>query len=107
MLKRCQILLEDWQEEYLKDVADRYDQSFSEVTRIVLAEGFLYIISLLHPEYKSRITGKHLTEMTKKAGNTNIPEEERHKSISKLYFESRKAVEYRISKVKNKKKRNH
>lgn len=104
MLKRCQILLEDWQEEYIRDVAERYDQSFSEVVRIVLSEGFLHIISLLHPEYKSKLTGKHLTEMTKKAGNSNTPEEERHKSIGKLYFETRKAVEYRMSKLKNKKR---
>jgi hypothetical protein len=46
MLKRCQILLTDWQQEYIRDTAQRYDLSFSEVTRIFLSEGFLYIIPL-------------------------------------------------------------
>jgi len=99
MLKRCQVLLTDWQEEYLKNTAERYDQSFSEVLRIFLSEGFLYIIPLLHLEYKPGITGKHLAEMTRQAGNRNTSLEERHKLISKLYFQARKAVEYRLSKV--------
>ena len=105
MLKRCQVLLTDWQEEYIRNTAERYDQSFSEVMRIFLSEGFLYIIPLLHPEYKSGITGKQLAEMTRKAGNRNTPLEERHKLISKLYFEARKTVEYRLNKVQTSKKK--
>jgi len=100
MLKRCQVLLTDWQEEYIRNGAQRYDQSFSEVLRIFLSEGFLHLIPLLHPEYKPGIAGRQLAEMTRKAGNPNTSIEERHKLISKLYFEARKAVEYRMSKVK-------
>lgn len=103
MLKRCQILLTEWQEEYLKEVAERYDQSFSEVTRIILSEGLLYTVFLLHPEYKSGRLGKQLAEMAKKAKNNDIPEEESHKFIGKIYFEARKAVEYRQNQVKKKK----
>ena len=106
MLKRVQVLLDDWQEEYIKDAAERYDVSFSEAVRIFLSEGFLYIIPLLHPEYKSGITGKELALMTKKSGNPKTSEEERYNLVSKLYFEARKAVEYRLNKanrgVKNK-----
>ena len=105
MLKRCQVLLTDWQEEYLKNTAEIYDQSFSEVLRIVLSEGFLYIIPLLHCEYKPGITGKDLAEMTRKARNNDMKLEERHKLISKIYFEARKAVEYRLNKVVKRKKK--
>ena len=105
MLKRCQVLLTDWQEEYLKNVAGRYDQSFSEVIRIFLSEGFLYMIPLLHPEFKSGITPKQLADMTRKSGNPNTSLEERHKLVSKLYFEARKTVEYRLSKVERRKKK--
>ena len=100
MLKRCQVLLTDWQEEYIRNVAERYDQSFSEVLRIFLSEGFLYIIPLLHPEFNRGITGRKLADMTRKSGNPNTSIEERHKLISKLYFEARKTVEYRLGKVR-------
>ena len=99
MLKRCQVLLEDWQENFIRNVAERHDQSFSEIIRLFLSEGFLYIVPILHPEYKPRITAKDLIGITKKAGNPNTLIEERHKIISKLYFEARKAAEYRLIKV--------
>jgi hypothetical protein len=104
MLKRCQVLLTEWQEEYIRVVAERYDQSFSEVLRIILSEGFLYIIPLIHTEFKAGITGKELAEMTKKAGSPDISIEERHRYISKVYFEARKAVEHSTSKLKKKRK---
>ena len=36
MLKRHQILLNDWLVEYIKNCSDRYDISFSEVIRLTL-----------------------------------------------------------------------
>lgn len=33
MLKRYQVLLPDWMEEYIKYLVDKYDLSFSEVIR--------------------------------------------------------------------------
>ena len=103
MLKRCQVLLESWQEEYLKNTAERYDQSFSEVLRIFLSQGFLFIIPRLHPEFKTAITGKEIKKMTIKVGSPSTSIEDRHRLISRLYFEARKAVEYRMEKVKKQK----
>ena len=105
MLKRCQVLLEDWQQEYLKNTAKRYDQSFSEVLRIFLSQGFLFIIPRLHPEFKTAITGKEIKKMTIKVGSPSTSIEDRHRLISRLYFEARKAVEHRLSKVKNREKK--
>lgn len=102
MLKRCQVLLEDWQLEYIKNAAERYDYSLSEVLRIFLSEGFLCVITALHPEYKPNITKKYFVEMARKAANHNTSLEEKHKSISKIYFEARKAAEYRLKKVSGK-----
>jgi hypothetical protein len=100
MLKRCQILLEDWQEEYLKDIADRYDQSFSEITRVMLSESFLHVISLLQPEYKAGISDQEFKQMIKKSVDPRTALGEQHRLLSRLYFEARKAVEYRLGKVK-------
>ena len=105
MLKRVQVLLADWQDEYIRNTAERYDQSFSEVLRIFLSEGFLYIIPLVTPGYKAGISARELAEMTRKSGDPHTSLEERHRLVSKLYFEARKAVEYRLSKVKNKAKK--
>jgi hypothetical protein len=102
MLRRCQVLLEDWQLEYIKNVAQLYDFSFSEVLRICLSEGFMHVINALHPEYKPGITKKYFAQMAKKGVNSNTPLEEKHKFISKIYFEARKAVEYRLKKIGNK-----
>jgi len=105
MLKRYQVLLSDWQGDYLKDVAKRYNQSFSEIIRVVLSEGFLFIIPLLQPEYKAGITHQELLKMTKKAASPETTAAEKDSLAAKLYFEARKAVEYRLKAVKKAKKK--
>jgi hypothetical protein len=99
MLKRCQVLFEDWQMEYLNHLADIYDLSFSEAVRMSISFGFICAISVLHPEFKPGIDKKSI----QKASNRKLPEEELHKLLSKLYFETRKAVEYRMTKAPEKK----
>jgi len=105
MLKRCQVLLDDWQEEYIKDAAERYDVSFSEVVRIFLSEGFIQVIHRLNPEYKTGVTLKQFAKMATTRGKPSSPIEEQRKFIGEIYFEARKAVEYRLSKVRNNKKK--
>lgn len=107
MLKRTQVLMTDWQEEYIKDTAKRYDLSFSEVVRSFLSAGFLYFITAIHGEYKLRVSKKELARMIKKAGDHDTPRDEQYKMIAKLYFEARKAVEYRLERIvtQNKKSR--
>ena len=100
MYKRCQVLLSDWQMEYLKNTAERYDLSFSEIIRIFLSGGFFYLICMSHPEYRPAVTQKELLGMIKKAANPGTPAEEKHKFIAKAYFEARKAVEYRLKALK-------
>jgi len=102
-LKRFQVLLIDWQEEYIRYISKKHNYSFSETLRIILSEGMLYIIPLLSPEYRSVITKKDLSKLIKKVAKTNSTEAERHKFISTVYFEARKAVEYRLGKAKKKK----
>lgn len=104
MLKRYQVLLTEWQGEYLKDISERYDQSFSEIIRVLISQSFLHLIPLLEPGYKSPITEKELLRMTKKVADPNTSDAEKHSLVSKLYFEARKAVEYRQMKIKALKK---
>lgn len=100
MYKRFQVLLTDWQEAYLRYVSEKHDYSFTEILRVFLSLGFLYTIPLLSPEYRPRVTKKQLSKMTKNVARLASTEAERYKFISTVYFEARKAIEYRLSRVK-------
>jgi len=99
MFKRHQVLLSDWQVEYAKYISERYDLSLSEAIRIALSVGYLYIVSSAQPEYKAGIDKKQLLDRMKEASDP-ANEAEMHKFISKIYFEARKATEYRLKAVK-------
>ena len=102
--KRYQVLLSDWMEDYIKLVADRYDLNFSSEIRVHMCLGILYVTSILYPEFKLDLVDKEFLELSKKAGKKELREEDVHKMMSKVLFETRKAVEYRLSKEKKKKK---
>jgi hypothetical protein len=100
MLKRHQVLLEDWQVEYLKVAAEALDFSLSEVLRIMYSMGLLCITSALNPEYKSGLSTGEIQKMLKKIARSPLQQEEAHKYISKIYFEARKVAEYRTPRLK-------
>ena len=105
MLKRYQILLNDWLAEHLELIAERNDLSFSEMIRIVLCEGLLRTCPTLHPEYKSRINPRELSDLAKEGSDLETPLERKHQLISKLYFEARKAIEYMNDKLSKESKK--
>jgi hypothetical protein len=105
MLTRQQVLIEDWLVEYLKLISERYDLSFSEVIRIGLCAQFTKMISLLYPGRKFDIDEKDFLDLLLKANADKKRREELHKYISKVYFEARKAVEYRMAQEKSGKRR--
>ncbi len=96
MLKRCQILIEDWQLDFLQVIIDEFDISLSEAVRMCMSYGFLCGISVLHPETKYGLDVKTI----RKVAVGNLPKDVMHKLLSKVYFEARKAVDYRMSKLK-------
>ena len=102
MLKRHQVLLEDWQVEYIQVLSAAYDVSLSEALRVVFSIGTLFIVDILNPEYKSGLSKKEIGKKIKKGGQPATSNEEKHKYISQLYFEARKATEYRLAKLKKK-----
>lgn len=102
--KRYQVLLSSWMEDYLKFITDRYDLNFSSAIRIHMCLGILYIISNLEPDYKIDLLKKDLIEFSKKAIANEADEETGHQLFSKIIFETRKAVEYRLAKEKKQNK---
>ncbi|NQU73180.1 MAG: hypothetical protein HQ547_00520 [Candidatus Omnitrophica bacterium] len=99
MLKRTQVLLEDWQVDYIKRSAEKFDFSFSEVVRILVSEAALSILFSMEPKKKVGITPKKLIAMKKRVLDRNTSSEERHKIISDVYFEARKATEHNIGRT--------
>ncbi len=105
MLKRYQVLLPDWLEDYHKFLVDMYDLSFSEVLRISLCIEVLTMVPLLCPGYKPGITVEEMSKLIKRKLEEKMDQDELHRLMSKVYFEARKAVEYRLAEEKKKKKK--
>ena len=100
MMKRYQVLIPDWMEDYLKVAVDRYDFTFSEVIRGMLSIAMLCITKAIQPEYKPGIDMEKILKGLTEAPNFEFEGAELHDLLSKLYFETRKAVEYRGKKLK-------
>jgi hypothetical protein len=106
MLNRYQVLLPDWLEDYIKLLVGKYDLSFSEVIRTMLCTWILATVPSLYPELKLGLGPKDIHEMVKAEAQENMNREDVHRMLSKIYFESRKAVEYRLSQEKKNKNKN-
>jgi len=105
VLKRYQVLLPDWLEDYIKILVEKYDLSFSEVIRVELCFSILSSVAHLYPEHKLGITPKQITEMVKNNVQDTMERDEMHRYLSKIYFETRKAIEHRLAQEKKQKKK--
>ena len=105
MLKRYQVLLPNWLEDYVKLLVDKYDLSFSEVIRTMICNWILATVPSLYPELKLGITPKDIHELIKAEAQADMKREDIHRWLSKIYFESRKAAEYRMAQEKKQKKK--
>jgi hypothetical protein len=94
MLKRYQILLDEWLADHLKDLAERYDFSFSEMVRIALCRSILCNAKVKFPKHKVKIDNATLEKLIKsKEIIDTLPSEKVHQITSDIYFEARKVVE--------------
>ena len=99
MLKRYQVLLPDWLEDYLKWGVKQYGLSFSEIIRLEICFSVLAMIEELHPEYKPNLSMKDILSMARSSNKTKVKKEDINRFTSRIYFETRKAIEYRTSKT--------
>lgn len=102
MLKRYQVLLPDWMEDNIKYYIDKYGLSFSEGIRAELCSAIIATVQLQFPEYKPDTTLEEIIGKLGKMQNRKIKKEEIKQILSNVYFEARKASEYRHSKEKEK-----
>lgn len=94
MLKRYQVLLNDWLADFIRDMSDKHDISFSEAIRLGLCIYYGSMVSELYPDYKFDFSAKKIVGFMNKYMGTAKNEEEMHKTLSSIYFEARKAMEF-------------
>jgi hypothetical protein len=81
-------------------VSEEYDISFSEAVRILMCIGTVQAIRELFPQYKNKMTVKRIVGSIRGEKDSKQREEITHKLISQAYFETRKAIEFRLAGVK-------
>jgi uncharacterized protein (DUF2384 family) len=101
--RKYQVLLSKWMEDYLKFICEKYDLNFSSAIRVHMCLGFIYSLSHILSDYKIDLPVDELVRLSKLASKKELQEEEIHQFLSKIVFEARKAVEYRLSKEESKK----
>jgi len=104
MLKRYQVLINEWLADFLKETAKIHNISFSEALRLTAC---LYIgetIAETHPEYKFPFNVKKISALLKSHEEGKVTETEFLKVLSQIYYESRKALEFSQEKRRAKKK---
>ena len=95
MLKRNQVLLNDWIVDHTKAIADKYDVSFSEVIRLLVCLQCCAHIKMLYPEYKYKLKPSDISRVVASVNKKgNLSPESLHTLFSEIYFESRKAMEF-------------
>jgi hypothetical protein len=104
MLKRYQVLLPDWLEDYIKFTVDRFDLSFSEIIRLEICMAILTSVKNYYPEYKSGISLEEIYGKVNQYTAQGLDRGEMYRIISSIYFEARKATEFMLQKAKQKKK---
>ena len=104
MLKRHQVLLNDWLADFIKHRSKKYDLSFSEDIRIGLCLYFTTMLSIQNPNFKSEMNIEVMADIIRKHLDPTVNEDEKSKAISKVYFESRKAIENYMQNEKKKEK---
>lgn len=100
MQKRYQVLIPDWLEEYIKWGVKKYGLSFSELIRLEICQAILSYICARYPEYKSGYEIKDLLTGISSFEKGKMNPELLDKTISTIYFETRKAIEFRFSQEK-------
>jgi hypothetical protein len=105
MMKRYQVLIPEWMEDYLKVAVERYDFTFSEVIRALLSISMLCITKHIQPEYQPGINIEEILKEITDEPDLYFDNAKLHDLLSKLYFETRKAVEYREAKLKEQEKK--
>lgn len=97
MQKRYQVLIPEWLEDYIKLGVKKFGVSFSELLRLEICLSVISTMEALYPAYKTTFSIKEVFQATQRFSKGEMDKEELERFISKVYFEARKAIEFRLS----------
>lgn len=97
MQKRYQVLIPEWLEDYIKLGVKKFGVSFSELLRLEICLSVISTIKTLYPAYKTTFSVQEVLQAAQRYAKGKVNKEEMDKLISKVYFEARKAIEFRLS----------
>lgn len=103
-MKKHQVFLPEWLDDYIKRVAEYLELSISEVLRLELCFGVLSSVTSFYSEYKPEISANDFIENIKQHQKAELEREDLLRLFSKIYFETRKAIEYLDKQEKSNKK---
>lgn len=101
MQKRYQVLIPDWLEDYLKEVSIAYSLNFSETIRAEVCIAIILSVQELFPDFQLDFSFTEMFSHPKQKSPFSIDREILKKGLSKLYFEARKAAEFRTKMLKS------
>ena len=104
-MKSYQVLLPQWLERHVSNRVDLLDLSFSEVIRLQICISILAFQNIRFPEYKLDLSLKNISDSFIKIVNNEYERDEILHLCSEIYFETRKALDYRYKKGKVLKKK--
>ena len=99
MAKKFQVVLPDWLEDYLVHLVNRYELNVSEVIRLQICFAILCMSEKIYPDLELDISPQDLSSMPGLKAE-EIDREELLRTLSRIYFETRKAVEHRLKNEK-------
>jgi len=94
-MKSYQVLLPRWLERPVKKRVDLLEVSFSEVLRVQICISILSLQNVLFPEYKPGLKLEYILNSIKELFDGNHEKGEIFDLYSDIYYETRKALEYR------------
>ncbi len=100
MSKKYQVILPDWLTDYIEIISEEYELNISDVLRLEISLGILSATQQFFPEYEQKSLLAETFKQYKDIKPKDIEREQFHKNISKIFFETRKAVEFRMEKLK-------
>lgn len=99
-MNKFQVLLPDWLEDYVDFLSKKYGLPISEVIRMQMCAAGLFMAKILYPEYDTSFSLDAVKSIPTEFAKEQDQEVLKRK-LSKLYHESRKAVEFRMEKEKS------
>lgn len=95
MLKKIQVMLPMWLSDHIERMSEIQELSVSEFMRLQLCFAIIAYTSIAFPQYKPDLTLKKICNDSRKLSRGDN-REGYLRFLSKVYFEARKAVEFRV-----------